>query len=596
MDPQRASDLQRGGPPRRPGHRFGWGGGGGAIIAWQDARNPNDALGGDIYAQRIMADGTTAPGWSANGISVCTVLGDESVLDMIPDGSGGAIIAWSDYREGSSTQRDIYAQRITATGVIASGWPIDGLAVCTANFDQRRPKLCGDGGGGAFITWDDPRNTPFDEVYAQRVIGDGAIAPGWPSNGIRIARGTNPSIASDGAGGAIITWTSKPPIRAVRIMGDGTLASGWSVGGNVVGARGDLVTIVGDGAGGGFIAWHDFQGPATLFDVHLQRVRGDGQISPGWPAVGLLVNGAVIDPFGQDVVETGPQLAPDGSGGVVLTWIDGRNEDLDIYGQRFTATGAISSGWVTNGTPVARTAGIQDYPKLVGDGVGGAYFCWRDARNGGEDIFAQHLTGEGAVAPGWTAEGNPVCNAQGDQFAPTIASDGEGGAILTWFDYRADPVNYVNADIYAQRISSEALVALDFSPSVLNLASQGLWVTGSLEPASPFAATDIDVASLRLNGTVPVDTSAPTTIGDINGNGIADLTVKFNRAMVELALASGDSVPVTVTGAVDGHPFSATDYIRVRRAVVSAPPAGSHLTAGSVTQVRWQTPGSVTVE
>jgi hypothetical protein len=139
-------------------------------------------------------------------------------------------------------------------------------------------------------------------------------------------------------------------------------------------------------------------------------------------------------------------------------------------------------------------------------------------------------------------------------------------------------------------------MAFDFTPSTLNLASHGLWVTGFLEPPSPFAASDIDVASIRLNGTVPVDPAAPTAIGDHDGNGVLDLMVKFNRAAVELTLSDGDHVPVTVTGAVAGHAFSGTDYIRVRRVLVSAPAAGGHLAAGSVTPVLWQTPSGITVE
>jgi hypothetical protein len=139
-------------------------------------------------------------------------------------------------------------------------------------------------------------------------------------------------------------------------------------------------------------------------------------------------------------------------------------------------------------------------------------------------------------------------------------------------------------------------MAFDFTPGTLNLASHGLWVTGYLEPPSPFAAGAIDIASIRLNGTVPVDPAAPTAIADHDGNGVPDLMVKFNRAAVELTLTDGDHVPVTVTGTVAGHTFIGTDYIRVRRAVVSAPAAGSHLTAGTVTQVLWETPDGITVE
>lgn len=141
-----------------------------------------------------------------------------------------------------------------------------------------------------------------------------------------------------------------------------------------------------------------------------------------------------------------------------------------------------------------------------------------------------------------------------------------------------------------------ATVTFDFTPNTLNLASHGLWVTGYIEPTAPFAASDIDISSIQLNGTVPVAPEAPTSIGDYNANDIPDLMVKFSRTAVELAVSQGDDVPVTVTGKVDGHTFSATDYIRVRRAIVSAPGADSHLTSGAVTQVRWQTPSGMTVE
>ena len=134
----------------------------------------------------------------------------------------------------------------------------------------------------------------------------------------------------------------------------------------------------------------------------------------------------------------------------------------------------------------------------------------------------------------------------------------------------------------------------DFTPGTLSLASRGHWVTGFLEPPAPFAASDIDIASIRLNGTVPVDPPAPTALGDHDGNGVPDLMVKFNRVAVELTLSEGGSVPVVVTGTVDGRAFLGTDAIRVRRAVVSAPAAGSHLTAGAVAHVRWQAPSGST--
>ena len=143
---------------------------------------------------------------------------------------------------------------------------------------------------------------------------------------------------------------------------------------------------------------------------------------------------------------------------------------------------------------------------------------------------------------------------------------------------------------------AQIAMAFDIMPNTLNLASQGQWVTGFLEPASPFAAGDIEIASIRLNDTVPVDPEAPTAFGDHDADSIPDLMVKFNRAAVELAVSEGDSVPIHVTGTVDGHAFAGTDYVRVRRAVVSVPRAGSQLVAGSATEVRWQTTGADAIQ
>jgi len=103
-----------------------------------------------------------------------------------------------------------------------------------------------------------------------------------------------------------------------------------------------------------------------------------------------------------------------------------------------------------------------------------------------------------------------------------------------------------------------------FTPKTLNRGSRGRWVTGLLEPLPPLSAKDIDISSIRLSGTVPVDPAAPTEFGDHDGNGVVDLTVKFDRAAVEATVSEGDSVPVTVSGKVGGHAFSGTDFIRVR--------------------------------
>ncbi|BBJ24643.1 hypothetical protein [Candidatus Nitrotoga sp. AM1P] len=56
--------------------------------------------------------------WNANGVAISTAANYQFNQTIISDGSGGAIITWSDIRSGASW--DIYAQRIGANGAFTS--------------------------------------------------------------------------------------------------------------------------------------------------------------------------------------------------------------------------------------------------------------------------------------------------------------------------------------------------------------------------------------------------------------------------------------------------------------------------------------------
>src|SRR2546425_10235510 len=101
----------------------------------------------------------------------------------------------------------------------------------------------------------------------------------------------------------------------------------------------------------------------------------------------------------------------------------------------------------------------------------------------------------------------------------------------------------------------------------------GRWVTATLEPAPPASPADIDIASILLNGSVPVDASAPASIGDADHDGRPDLTVKFNRAAVGLAVAEGEAGPGTGSGQIGSGCFAAAGRIRGFRAPPAAPSA-----------------------
>lgn len=131
----------------------------------------------------------------------------------------------------------------------------------------------------------------------------------------------------------------------------------------------------------------------------------------------------------------------------------------------------------------------------------------------------------------------------------------------TWNDARA-PQTW----IYSYIIEYESLVVaatIDVDPATLNLKSAGKWITCYIELAEDYDVSDIVLGTVQLNGLVPAEPQ-PTQIGDCDGDGVADLMVKFSRAAVQEILAVGDAVPITVTGELTGgERFEGSDTIRV---------------------------------
>ena len=121
-----------------------------------------------------------------------------------------------------------------------------------------------------------------------------------------------------------------------------------------------------------------------------------------------------------------------------------------------------SSAWAPNGTAICTASHDQYTPwgegvvpllQLCTDGGGGAIIAWADFRSGTNyDIYAQRINAAGAIQ--WPANGTAICTANNDQKELQLCPDGAGGAIITWADNRSG----VYYDIYAQRINAAGVV------------------------------------------------------------------------------------------------------------------------------------------
>jgi fibronectin type 3 domain-containing protein len=385
---------------------------------------------------------------------ISTAINQQSAPQIISDGSGGAIITWVDDRNGT-TNNNIYAQRIDANGTVHTGWTVDGVAICTTPYQQFGPTLLSDGAGGAIITWADNRNGTND-IYAQRINADGAIHPAWPTDGVPICTAANnqvtPQIISDDAGGAIITWRDDRTtsldydIYAQRIDADGAIHTGWTLDGVAIctAVNPQITPQLASDGSGGTIITWRDRRNGIDNDIYAQRIDADGTIHSTWTADGVPVCTATDN-------QAVPQIISDGAGGAIITWEDRRSGPsgtrFDIYAQRIDSSGTINTGWTQDGVPICTAGQIQNSAQIISDGYGGAIITWEDQRDGNSDVYAQRIEPNGIVL--WTQDGVAISTETDNQSLPQIKSDGAGGAIVTWYDLRSGEY-----DIYAQKIDA----------------------------------------------------------------------------------------------------------------------------------------------
>ncbi len=145
-----------------------------------------------------------------------------------------------------------------------------------------------------------------------------------------------------------------------------------------------------------------------------------------------------------------PKVCTDGAGGAIIVWLDTSGLDWDIKARRIDANG--NPLWAATGATVCVSLGVQQNYDICSDGEGGVVVIWEDYRNGNADIMAQRMLADGST--GWVATAVEVCVVPGEQTYPQIIQDGEGGYIAAWKDVRTAGIG-----IYGQRITSDGTIS-----------------------------------------------------------------------------------------------------------------------------------------
>ena len=275
--------------------------------------------------------------------------------------------------------------------------------------------------------------------------------------------------AGDNGNGYLVVWThgrgeaTEPAVCAARVNLEGRLLDPDGI--LVSSAAGEQTTCaVASNPGGFLIVWSSPRGTSTTdWDVLGARIDGNGTLLDRSP----LAIGAVATSL-----QNSPAVAGNGSNYLVV-WRDTRS--TGIYGNLVGLDGKVATA---SGTAISTAANDQYTPAVAAMGTN--YFvAWQDYRKGTSavyqsDIYGARVSGAGSVLD---AAGIPICTRTNSQFRPVVAA-ARDCVVVVWEDY-----DQGGNDLWAARVDGNGAVLdpdgvavvrasnLQSNPSVAAIAS-----------------------------------------------------------------------------------------------------------------------------
>ncbi|HEY3295146.1 MAG TPA: T9SS type A sorting domain-containing protein [bacterium] len=418
------------------------------LVVWTDTRSGNREVYARLISPTgtalWTADGlnvTQSPGYQQDPVA-CAVNGGWIIAWIDFQSYCQYVTA----EEEPSACGNVWAQKLSYSG--AGMWGAGGLPVDTTSGTtvQQSLQIAPDGSGGAIIAWLDDRASR-SEIYAQRVLAAGQTA--WTAPSVLTPQTYGMwgcTAASDGNGNMLLSWSSyneqyNQDIYAAKITVDGQLPWGGQHGITVRGAPGTQVnsSICADGQGGGYIAWAN-DNNSYSYNLFMQRLDAAGALQ--WSDSGIVLCDAAHT---QRQVHLAASFDGSVEDGCLAVWEDTRinGEDSEIYGQKISAAGTAL--WARNGILISGDAGLDSLhpswnsrrnPALASDLSGGLICVWEDGRDTGNpdwpyDLYAVRVLDTGELI--WNGDlGNLVANGPGMQDLPAITVNGT--SVLTLYN------------------------------------------------------------------------------------------------------------------------------------------------------------------
>ena len=456
---------------------------GGFYLGWSDLRGLPGG-GKDVYVQRITAAGAISPGWPVGGLPICTATGTQGTPRLLSEPGGGVLAVWADRRDSLTNSTDLYAQRVLSSGSVDLSWPANGRAVYAGPASQLLQEVIADGQSGAIIVWTDSRNgaTLSQDVYAAHLKASGVMDASFPASGL-VVSATNgaetPARAvTDGARGAYVAWEkqSTGEVHVTHVLFGGTLDGAWPVGGPGLDPSDpglaflSAICLVPDGKGGVIAIWQHSGG--TLNGAYARHLLTNGSFDPVWPGSPVALGAPSTYDLG---IGFGTTPLPDGQGGALVPMLSDQTTPNDLVEQHVEADGTISSSWPPNGRAVTASPARPQDQVLVSGENGTTIYAWDDLRDSAAtylDVYAERVTEDGHLGLA-----QPSITSVRD-----VPNDQGGHATVLWY---ATAYDTLPADPVTQYALWRELDTAAMAPSMVARArseeSSGGWQPGDIQ-------------------------------------------------------------------------------------------------------------------
>lgn len=153
-------------------HKLSEDGLGGFLLGYEDFRTGDHA---HAYVARFDQNGTAL--WSNVERRAASHNGDQSALALTHDGQGGAWLVWEDLRNSDLySEIDLYGTHIAGNGEYATiggfTWPAEGYPICDVPTYQQEPVLMPWVSGSALAVWKDLRSSNPGRCCGAGAVGD----------------------------------------------------------------------------------------------------------------------------------------------------------------------------------------------------------------------------------------------------------------------------------------------------------------------------------------------------------------------------------------------------------------------------------------